>query len=318
MDLVDIVENPVPEGAETSEVFASDGIRLRWARWPPVSGKNLGTVCLLPGRAEFIEKYFEVVGELRRRGFGVAALDWRGQGGSQRLLRNPRKSHVDSFSDYDRDLAAFMEHVVLPDCTPPYFALGHSTGGHVLLRNAVRRPGWFERMVLSAPLISLSPHQLPGAFTRRVLEGLCLFGLAEAFVPRGGGSRPLSEVPFDDNPFTSDPVRFARTNAVAATAPHLTVAGPTLGWLVAALASFEWLARPDFATSVAVPVLMIGAGADRVVSNTAIEQLGLRLKTGSHIVLPGARHEILMERDVFREQFWAAFDAFVPGELVFA
>ena len=35
-----------------------------------------------------IEKYFEVVGELRRRGFAVAVLDWRGQGGSSRLLRN--------------------------------------------------------------------------------------------------------------------------------------------------------------------------------------------------------------------------------------
>ena len=31
------------------------------------------------------------------------------------------------------------------------------------------------------------------------------------------------------------------------------------------------------------------------------------------IVIPGARHEILMERDAIREQFWAAFDAFIPG-----
>ena len=30
----------------------------------------------------------------------------------------------------------------------------------------------------------------------------------------------------------------------------------------------------------------------------------------------GAEHEVLMERDAVREQFWAAFDAFIPGTRV--
>ena len=42
---------------------------------------------LLQGRAEFIEKYGETVGDLRARGFAVYALDWRGQGHSGRVLR---------------------------------------------------------------------------------------------------------------------------------------------------------------------------------------------------------------------------------------
>ena len=43
----------------------------------------------------------------------------------------------------------------------------------------------------------------------------------------------------------------------------------------------------------------------------------MRLRAGSHLVIPGARHEILMEQDRYREQFWAAFDAFVPGTPMF-
>ncbi len=39
----------------------------------------------------------------------------------------------------------------------------------------------------------------------------------------------------------------------------------------------------------------------------------MRLKAGSHLLLRGARHEIMQELDYIREQFWAAFDAFVPG-----
>ena len=67
--------------------------------------------------------------ELRARGFAVATLDWRGQGLSERALRDPRKGHVGDFSEYELDLEAFMNEVVLPDCPPPIFAIGHSMGG---------------------------------------------------------------------------------------------------------------------------------------------------------------------------------------------
>ena len=70
---------------------------------------------------------------------------------------------------------------------------------------------------------------------------------------------------------------------------------------------------PHFGLKVRTPVLIVAAGADPVCSTPAIERLGARLKAGHVIVLPAARHEILMERDVIREEFWAAFDAFIPG-----
>ena len=134
-NLVSIPANPVPEDVVTGMLKTPDGVRLRFARWAPPPGRK-GTVCLFPGRAEFIEKYFETVRDLRARGFAVAALDWRGQGGSQRQLRNPRKGYVRSFADYDIDLATFMHEVVLPDCPPPVFALAHSMGATVLIRAA--------------------------------------------------------------------------------------------------------------------------------------------------------------------------------------
>jgi lysophospholipase len=64
---------------------------------------------------------------------------------------------------------------------------------------------------------------------------------------------------------------------------------------------------------VRVPTLVVAAGADPVCATPAIERFAARLKVGHAIVLPGARHEILMENDETRRQFWAAFDAFIPG-----
>ena len=113
-------------------------------------------MCLFQGRAEFIEKYFETVRELRARGFAVATIDWRGQGGSERALSDPRKGHVGDFSEYERDVEVLMNEVVLPDCPPPIFAIGHSMGGTVMMRVARQGSRWFDRIVLSAPMIRLS------------------------------------------------------------------------------------------------------------------------------------------------------------------
>src|SRR5580698_1431217 len=155
MKLVSIPANPVPDNFVAGMLKTRDGVSLRFARWLPPAGRK-GTVVLLQGRAEWIEKYFETVRDLRARGFAVATIDWRGQGLSDRMLSDRHKGYVRSFSDYDTDLETFMREVVLPDCPPPLFALGHSTGATVLIRAAYRGRRWFDRMVLAAPLIGVA------------------------------------------------------------------------------------------------------------------------------------------------------------------
>jgi lysophospholipase len=311
MELVSLARNPVPSGAK-SGMFKGHRVSLRFARWEPTRGSGRGTVCVFPGRGEFIEKYFEVVADLRRRGFTVATLDWRGQGGSERLLSNPRKGHVRSFADFDRDLAIFMKEIVLPDCPPPYAALAHSMGGHILLRNATKRDSWFSRMILSAPMIAIEEKRLgaPLPIARVYAETIAGIGLGSLYV-FGGGQRPIETGPYDGNPLTTDRDRYERNRAIIEAAPWLGLGSPTVGWLRAALRSMKHLAAPDYPARVEVPLLLFAAGMDSIVSTTAIEEFALRLKIGSHVLLPQARHEILQEADPVRRDFWAAFDAYM-------
>jgi lysophospholipase len=314
MDLVSIAANPVPEGVVTGSLKTSDGVTLRFARWHPPPGRK-GTVCIFQGRAESIEKYFETVRELRNRGFAVATVDWRGQGGSERALGDRLKGHVGDFSEYERDAEVLMKEVVLPDCPPPIFAIGHSMGGTVLMRIARQGSRWFDRIVLSTPMLRLGGNRSgPGA--KFVIRTMRLLGMGSAYVP-GGSDEVIALEPYVGNIATSDPVRYARTKAVLEAAPELAVASPTVSWLSAAYRAMNEIADPSYAGKIRQPLLLLAAGRDQVVSTAAIEDVAVRLRAGSHLVIPGANHELMMEQDIYRAQFWAAFDAFVPGTPLF-
>jgi lysophospholipase len=295
-------------------VKTSDGVVLRFARFDPPAGRK-GTLVVAPGRTEFIEKYFEVVRDARARGFAVATLDWRGQGLSERGLPNARKGHVYDFSEYDRDLEAFVKEIVLPDCPAPYFALGHSMGAAVLIRSVQHGRRWFDRIVLSGPMINLV--RVAGSpYVRATARFLRLVGMGSSYVPGGGGT-PINTLPFAGNRLTSDPVRYARTAAIIEAEPSLAIGSPTVAWIDSAFKAMAEFADPAYAGRLRQPLLLVAAGQDQIVSTPAIGAFAVRLRAGAHLVIPGARHELLMEQDRYREQFWAAFDAFVPGTPMF-
>ncbi len=310
MDIVTTPDNPAPPGVVASTIRAADGMAIRAARWHP-PGESRGTVIVCPGRAEFVEKYFEVAGELLARGLTAVVFDWRGQGLSGRELDNSRKGHVDDFTLYERDLDALAAQVLEPFCPKPWFALGHSMGGAILLAQSRAGRSPFERLVLTAPMIDLYGMRFPRA-SRMLIEGLDILGFGGAFIPGGGSTAGITR-PFAGNVLTSDEARYRRIAGVIAAAPGVGVGDPTIGWLNAAFRCMRAFENPEYPLRTLTPALVVAAGDDRIVDPSAVERFSSRLKAGRLIVLPGSRHEILMERDVIRGQFWAAFDAFVPG-----
>jgi len=312
MELVIQAKNPVPSGPVVGILESFDGTKLRFARWEATRGPRLGTICLFHGRGEYIEKYFETIADLRRRGFAVATMDWRGQGGSERKLDNPHKGHVLDFAEYDKDLLRFMKEVVLPDCPPPFYALAHSMGGNILLRNATMPGSWFSRMIVTAPMLRFADERIgyPQGLVRAYAEVGALFGAATAYV-HGATDRPEQSASFEGNTLTSDRERWSRNKAVLDVAPELGLGSPTIGWLRAAYRSSARLSDPQYARRAHVPMLLFAGGEDTIVSTRAIEEFGVRVKIGNSVLIPGARHEILQEADGYRQRFWAALDAYL-------
>jgi len=182
----------------------------------------------------------------------------------------------------------------------------------VLFKAATKRGCWFTRMVLTAPMIRIVGLPLPHQACRQIADTLTLFGMGKRPVP-GDARKYLPIQNFEGNPLTSDRERYLRNLSVLEAAPHLAVGMPTIGWLKAALNAMAQLDNDRFPPRIRVPSLMLAASDDQIVSSPAIEDLSVKLRAGSQIVMRGSRHEILQERDSIREQFWAAFDAFIPG-----
>jgi lysophospholipase len=314
-ELIGITRNPVPNGAVAGYFTTQDGLSIRFARWDTTAAQRRGTVCLFQGRTEFIEKYFETITDLRRRGFAVAAMDWRGQGGSSRLLGHPLKGHAETFAHHDADVSKFMAEIVLPDCPPPYFCLAHSMGGHLVLRLTQTRVCWWDRIVLTSPMIDFAGTDSQNSAICTAAELGTFLGLGDAFIPGWKSDAPEANA-FEGNLVTSDRLRFERAREAIQAAPHLGIGAPTVGWVAAACNSIATVNSEAFLDSIKVPILIVAAGNDRIVSTPAIERFASRIKNCTRIVVAGAKHEILQERDQLREQFWAAFDAYVPGTAI--
>ncbi|KAF0229501.1 MAG: hypothetical protein FD175_1839 [Beijerinckiaceae bacterium] len=304
-----------PDSADLAIIEAADGVRLRAVFLKPAAMPCKGTIFVLQGRAEYIEKYGEVFTRLLARGFAVASLDWRGQGGSDRQLRDPRKGHVEDFGDYLLDLDALLAEADARAMPRPYGLLAHSTGGAIALhaltrdetRTSLKAP--FRRAMLSSPLVGIA-GMAGKAGLRLLARALASIGLSGFFVPMGG-PHSIFEKPFEGNPLTSDPARYANGARWIAAEPELGIGDPTIGWADAAFDAMAEFAEDDFGQTNRTPVLMVIAGADTVVDARASTALALRMRGASAITLHGSRHEILMERDAVQTGFWTAFDAFM-------
>ena len=302
--------NPVPERHIAGYFTARDGISLRYAIFKNGSGTAKGTIVLLHGRNEFIEKYFETIRHFTDLGFWVATFDWRGQGGSDRMLKNPLRGHVRRFTDHENDLSHFLETIVLPDTRLPFLLIAHSMGALVALSSAPKLANRIDRMALLAPFLDLSDQK----FSSRAIYGICrilsFLGLGWLNLTRDVFPRP-----FEGNVLTADKARFKRNQDIYKAHPQLRVGPPSARWIAVMLGAMKKVRSLRHLDSIKVPTLLLAASADKIVALRVIETLANRFRAGALVTIDGARHELLQETDRHRLAAIAAIDAFLlPDE----
>jgi len=298
--LTELPDSPIPPNGGAEWFEGEDGAPLRAALFQP-PGRIRGSVILSTGRTESIEKYFEVVCDLQTRGFVVLVNEWRGQGLSHRELPDRLKGHASGLEPYLSDYVALLN--TFEDRLPkPWIAIGHSMGGCLTLTALARGLApRFVGAVLSAPMLGL---RLP-LFARLIVAYRMMMGQEEDWAQPPGD--PVNE-PFEGNVLTHDPVRYRRAKDLLRANPDLALSSPTWGWLDFALRATHWVSRDRNIGSLMLPVIIVSAEQDRLVKNAAQERVAGLLPYGIFAPIAGAEHEILMESDPIRRQFWENFD----------
>ncbi|WP_347302010.1 alpha/beta hydrolase [Croceibacterium sp. TMG7-5b_MA50] len=302
----------IPAGARESQWRAADGHLIRQIAWTPPAGTPRGSLLFLVGRGDAYEKYLPELEHWRQAGWQVGAAEWRGQGGSGRLGRDDTTGHVDDFALWLDDLAAFWRDWTARHAGP-HVLLGHSMGGHLVLRAAAEtmlRPAP-AALVLSAPMLDIGPDALPGLAKRAI---------AATMVRLGDPRRPAwkaSERPGDSAKLrqallTHDDGRYADEFHWRQQRPELAMGPASWGWLAGAIRSNARLQSPGLLERLMLPVCIIATQADRLVSPRAIRRTADRLPH-AEVTWFGAqaRHEILREVPGVRRRALGAIDSFL-------
>ncbi|MDB5663462.1 alpha/beta fold hydrolase [Cypionkella sp.] len=292
-----------PEGGAAFWLTAADGVRLRVGLWSHDGAQ--GTVLLLPGRTEYVEKYGRAAGDLRARGFATLVIDWRGQGLADRVFDDVMSGHVGHFDEYQLDFNEMVGFARAKGLPEPYYLMAHSMGGCIglraLMNNASTKNAPIKAASFSAPMWGI----LIAAWMRPMAAALTSasrwFKFDGRYAPGTGAKTYVLTAPFNANTLTTDAEMWDYMRQQALAHPELCLGGPSLGWLKAALTECHAL---TLLASPAVPAVTALGTQEKIVDTAPIHARMSVWKNGTLDMYPGAEHEVMMERAATRGRYF--------------
>jgi lysophospholipase len=293
-----------PKGAVFRDWTAPGGMQLRRMDWPAAKGrKPRGSLLFANGRSDFMEKYLEAYAHWHEAGWNVTSFDWRGQGGSQGEGAEAAAASFDPMID---DLAALIDDV------RPRVAIAHSMGGHLLLRTLVERRPALDAAVLIAPMIEVNSAPIPARLAPDIADLFYRLGLGGLPIWKPGPGFSAVDGRRNRN-LTGSRERYEDETWWWAKEPAFDLGLPNWGWIRAAFRSGAAAFTPERLKRVDLPILIIGAEHDRLVSAPAIRRVAAELPRAELEMMDDAAHEILREADPVRLRALARIDAFLAG-----
>lgn len=263
-----------------------------------LGSSNKKKLIFVPGRTEPALKYAEVLYDLKDQGYDLFIMDHQGQGKSSRLLKDSQKGHINNFSDYVKDLHTFISDVVLSkgNDKAPLFIIAHSMGGAISIKLMEKWPTLVKKAVLVAPMIEMNTAEYPEAVARLYAKFLVLAGKGKTYAPGYGPYLPEVDI-FENNFYTNSEERFNISKSISLNYPHLVVSGPTVRWVHESLK----VTKKIYRAKLQLPLLLFQAGLDQIVKPRRQKVFCLKNNCQFYLI-PDAHHEILMEKDIIRDE----------------
>ena len=313
MTSAQLYRRAIPAAARLTSWTAPDGWVLRrfdWAADVSAGGAGRGRILFQGGRGDIIEKYLESFAHWHAQGWSITSFDWRGQGGSGRLSPDRHVGHVDDFQHYVDDFRAFWADWIA-EGPGPHVAMGHSMGGHLLLRALVEGAARPDAAVLVAPMLGL--HSPLGAKLGERLARM-LGGVGNSARPAWRGNERPATTETRFALLSHDAERYDDEIFWQTSKPELLLGPPSWRWVIEAFASTRKLREDPRLAALAVPVLLLVADNDKLVAPKASYQVAAKLPD-ARVVRFGTEsaHEILREVDAVRNRAIGEIDIFLAS-----
>lgn len=245
------------------------GVELFARSWLP-DGEPRDVVVIAHGYGEHGERYAHVAERLVARGFAVHAIDHRGHGRS-----SGSRALIDRMATVTDDLRLFVEQVRARHGGIKVKLIGHSMGGAISYKYALKHQASLSGLILSGPAVGPTALGSQG-FVLRLLSAIAP-KLGTVVLPADGVSRDPAVV----RAYEDDPLVF-----------HGKVPARTAAELV--LTADENLAR---APEITVPTFVQHGSADALVPAPANARIYEAMGAGDKTVriYDGLFHEIYNE-----------------------
>ena len=294
-----------PQAANTSYKTTTDGIRVRTSFW--AANDPVGTVFVFPGRADYIEKYGGLANFCLSNNLNVIAIDWRGQGLSERLLDDKNIGHIEDFKNYQNDVEVIINEAKDAGLVKPWIIFAHSMGGLIGLRTLHDNPV-FEKVVFTSPMwgIQMPPILKSGASI--IMSLISLIGKMETYAPTTSPETRILNEEYEFNKLTSDIRNFKLLRQQLIQHPNLQIGGPSSAWVSAALDEIEFQIGKEPPIT---PALCFLGEKEEIIDNLAVREFCKNWDSCDLISIPDAKHDLLMEKKMILHSLFEKLEKFI-------
>lgn len=301
---------PMPNGWKYEKYVTRDFVKIRIGKGP-VNPNAKATLILMPGFTGLLDQYGEQLSHWQSKGFNVAGIDIRGQGGSDRPLKfNPEKSWVNDFSVYAEDIAEILD-AEFSDTNAPIVMIGQSFGAHVAYRTVAAHDTDVAGLLLTVPAFRPNTGETPYGAAKFLYRLSQMTGKTDRYAPGASNWRPDVQDLTQKIPCSSEPKRIYLRDAMYVKDPSLRMGSATYQWFGQLMLSGEKMITPEWSSKIDVPVTMLLAENDTIVINDPAIEVCNDIGSCEYKIIEASGHCVLQENDQILQQVYDSVDQLV-------
>ena len=309
-----------PQGWQSASFRNDEGRDVYYARAKPV-GPKVGTVVFTPGYGDSVNFHYDAIRNWQERGYEVWAMDWIGQGLSDRENpANVKDSNDRLLTRHMNDLHKFATEIVQRSPDQPLLLASHSMGGNVGMLYLKHFPQTFDGAVLGAPMLDLNTSFLPRPVFKSIVTAATALGFGDKPLPNW---RPLLDRITDASQNlrnlskTPDQLTLSQEaqEKMRSFLKPVEIDLPTWNFIRRSYHAMDEMREANYYDDIKTPVLLVAAGRDELVSNKTIRFAAAHLPHGRLLELPLSEHGVWNSNATSDTALWKGIDGFIDHDI---